>query len=87
MPNLTGKLVPGEGNLRGLLFYDTAAAANNPLAGELRQQISIASFGAGFRWNILRNFNMNFDLARVTEAGGVKSVGDLRADISVYAGF
>lgn len=86
-PNLTGKLVPGEGNLRGLLFYDTAAAANNPLAGEMRQQITIASFGAGFRWNIQRNFNMNFDLARVTEAGGIKSVGDLHADISVYAGF
>jgi len=27
-PNLAGKLVPGEGNLRGLLFYDIAWSAN-----------------------------------------------------------
>jgi len=47
-PNLAGKLVPGEGNLRGLLFYDLAMAANNQLDGEERQEVSIASVGAGF---------------------------------------
>jgi len=86
-PNLAGKLVPGEGNLRGLLFYDIASAANNPLAGEARQQISIASIGAGFRWNMQRNFNMRFDLARVMDGGGSKKAGDVRGDISVYFGF
>ena len=86
-PNLTGKLVPGAGNLRGLLFYDIGWAANNPLAGEDRQQTSIASIGAGFRWNIQRNFNMRFDLARVMVEGGSKKAGDLRGHISVYLGF
>jgi len=86
-PNLAGKLVPGEGNLRGLLFYDIARAANNPLAGEAKLQTSIASIGAGFRWNIQRNFNMRFDLARVMDEGGSKKAGDLRGHISVYIGF
>ncbi len=85
--NLTGKLIPGEGNLRGLLFYDIAAAANNPLAGEERQKTSIASIGAGFRWNIQRSFNMRFDWARVTDGGGSKKAGVFRGDISVYFGF
>ena len=86
-PNLAGKLLPGEGNLRGLLFYDIAWAANNPLDGEARQKISIASIGMGIRWNIQRNFNVRFDLARVMDEGGGKEAGDLRGHISVYLGF
>lgn len=86
-PNLMGTLIPGEGNLRGLLFYDFAMAANDPLPGELRQKVSIASVGAGLRWNIQRNFNVRFDLARVVDAGGSKLTGDLRGHISVYLGF
>lgn len=86
-PNLGGKLIPGEGNLRGLLFYDIAWAANNPLDGEARQPISISSIGAGVRWNIQRNFNIRFDLARVMDGGGIKQDGDLRGHISVYFGY
>ncbi len=86
-PNLMGTLVPGKGNLRGLLFFDIARAANNPLAGEDRQEVSIASIGAGFRWNIQRNFNMRFDLARVMDEGGSKKAGDFHGHISVYFGF
>jgi hemolysin activation/secretion protein len=86
-PNLSGELIPGEDNLRGLLFYDIARAANNSLAGETRQPVSIASLGAGFRWNIERKFNMRFDLARVVDGGGSKKAGDLRGHISVYVGF
>ncbi len=86
-PNLAGKLVPGEGNVRGLLFYDIARATNNPLAGEARQQASIASIGAGVRWNIQRNFNMRFDVARVMDEGGSKKAGDFRGHISVYFGY
>lgn len=86
-PNLMGKLIPGKGNLRGLLFYDIARVANNPLAGEARQLASIASIGAGLRWNIQRNFNLRFDLARVMDAGGSQKAGDLRGHISVYFGF
>lgn len=86
-PNLVGTLVPGDGNLRGLLFYDLAMAENNPLAGEVRQRSSIASMGAGLRWNIQRNFNLRFDLARVMDAGGSKQVGDFRGHVSAYFGF
>jgi len=86
-PSLAGRLVPGEGNLRALVFYDVANAANNPLAGEAKQQVSIASVGAGFRWNIQRNFNTRFDLARVVDEGGSKKAGDLRGHLSVYVGF
>jgi hemolysin activation/secretion protein len=86
-PNLAGKLIPGEGNLRVLLFYDIGSAANNPLAGESRQQILISSIGTGMRWNIQRNFNMRFDLARIIDGGASKKAGDLRGHISVYFGF
>jgi hemolysin activation/secretion protein len=86
-PNLAGKLIPGEGNLRALLFYDIASAANSPLDGETKQQVLISSIGIGFRWNIQRNFNMRFDLARVIDGGGIENAGDLRGHISVYFGF
>lgn len=86
-PNLAGKSVPGESNLRGLLFYDVARAANKPLAGETRQQTSIASIGAGVRWNIQRDFNLRFDLARVMDEGGNQKDGDFRGNISIYFGF
>lgn len=86
-PNLAGHLVPGEGNLRALVFYDVARAANKPLAGETRQQVSIASMGAGLRFNIQRNFNIRFDLARVIDGGGSKNSGDFRGHLSVYLGF
>jgi hemolysin activation/secretion protein len=86
-PNLTGELVSGEGNLRALLFYDFASAANNPLDGETKQQSLISSIGAGLRWNIQRNFNMRFDLARVIDGGGIKKSGDLGGHISGYFGF
>jgi hemolysin activation/secretion protein len=86
-PNLMGKLIPGEGNLRGLLFYDMARASNNPLAGEDKLKSSIASIGAGLRWNFDRNFNMRFDLARVIDEGGGRKAGDIRGHLSVYVGF
>ena len=86
-PNLAGAMIPGKGNLRGLLFYDIAWAANQPLAGEDRQKVSISSIGAGLRWNIQRNFNIRFDLARVLDEGGSKKAGDFRGHVSVYIGF
>lgn len=86
-PNLMGKLLPGEGNFRGVLFHDLARAANTPLAGEDRLRISIASIGAGLRWNIQRDFNLRFDLARVVDGGGSKTTGDIRGHISLYFGF
>lgn len=86
-PNLSGPLVPGDANLRALVFYDSARAANKPLAGETRQQVSIASMGAGLRLNVQRNFNIRFDLARVMDGGGSKNAGDYRGHVSIYLGF
>lgn len=85
-PNLGGILVPGESNLRGLLFYDIARAGYTPLAGETRQHVSISSFGAGLRWNIQRDFNVRFDWAKVKDPGGSRKVGDSSGHISVYLG-
>lgn len=86
-PNVAGKLVNHGGNLRLLLFTDVGQAINNQLAGEPMQQSTIASIGAGARWNIQRNFNVRFDFARVMVAGGSKEIGDLRGHISAYIGF
>ena len=86
-PNLAGRLVAGTGNLRGLVFYDMARAVNTRLRGELRQQETIASIGAGIRWNIQRNFNLRFDLARLVNEGGDREVGDMRGNFSIYYGF
>jgi len=86
-PNLAGRLVAGEGNLRALLFYDIATATNNPLAGEVKQQVLISGMGAGFRWNIQRGFNMRFDLARVQHGGGSEQSGAFKGHVSVYYGF
>lgn len=86
-PNLAGTMIPGEGNLRALLFYDLGRAANNTLPGETRQQASLSSIGAGIRWNVQRNFNVRFDLARVLNDGGNRKAGDLRGHLSLYIGF
>lgn len=86
-PSLAGKLIPGETNLRGLLFVDLARAANNTFGGEDDQQSSIASLGAGFRMNIRRNFNLRLDVARVMAEGGDNKIGDIHAHLSLYFGF
>jgi len=86
-PNLGGKLPGHEGSIRGLLFYDMARAANRPLAGEFTQRASIASVGAGVRWNIGRDFNLRFDLAKVTDDVGSRPIGTVRGHVSVYVGF
>lgn len=86
-PNLAGRLIPGEGNLRGLLFFDFAGAADEPLDGEAERSLTVGSLGAGFRWNIHRNFNLRFDLARVVNGGGSQRSGDLHGHFSLFVGF
>lgn len=86
-PNLGGKLISGGGNLRLLLFTDIGQAINNQLTGESTQQSTIASIGAGARWNIQRHFNIRFDFARVMAEGGSKDSGDFRGHLSAYFGF
>lgn len=86
-PNLAGRLIPGEGNLRGLVFYDLAEAADKPLDGEAERRLTVGSFGAGFRWNIHRNFNLRLDMARVVDGGGSQQSGDLHGHFSIFFGF
>jgi len=83
-PMVFNLLLDGTGNLRGLLFYDLAVGANHPLPGEESQAVSIASVGVGARWNISRTFNLRVDLARVTDQGGTREVGDYRGHLSLY---
>jgi hemolysin activation/secretion protein len=85
-PNLSGKGDFAAHNLRGLLFFDFARAANNPLPGEAKQPVSIASIGAGFRWTVERDFNMRFDLARVVDDGATGRLAHFRGHISAYFG-
>ncbi|NTW99357.1 MAG: ShlB/FhaC/HecB family hemolysin secretion/activation protein [Geobacteraceae bacterium] len=86
-PNMTGRLIPGKGNFRLLLFADIGKAGNNLLAGEDKQQASIASLGAGVRWNIQRNFNIRFDMARIMDEAGNRETGDMHGHVSAYLGF
>lgn len=86
-PNLPGRLIPGKGNLRLLLFADIGRASNNRLDGEEKQQVSVASLGAGVRWNIQRNFNIRFDMARIMDEGGNRETGDMHGHVSAYFGF
>lgn len=86
-PNLPGKLIPGKGNLRLLLFADIGRASNNRLDGEEKQLVSVASLGAGVRWNIQRNFNIRFDMARIMDEGGNRETGDMHGHVSAYFGF
>jgi hemolysin activation/secretion protein len=85
-PNLSGKGAFAAHNLRGLLFFDFARAANNPLPGEAKQPVSIAAIGAGFRWTVERDFNLRFDLARVLDDGETGKLAHIRGHISAYFG-
>ena len=86
-PNLAGKLIPGESNVRGLVFLDIAGAVNQTLAGESRERTLISSLGAGLRWNSKRNFNLRFDLGRIMRAAGDNQAGDWRGHISVFLSY
>jgi hemolysin activation/secretion protein len=83
-PNFAGFFLPGENNVRGLLFYDFARGTNKPLDGELNGKVSIASAGVGIRWNFARNFNLRFDMARIVNGGGNNYPSDLRGHISIF---
>jgi hemolysin activation/secretion protein len=85
-PNLSSKGAFAAHQLRGLLFFDFARAANNPLPGEARQPVSIAAIGAGFRWTVERDFNMRFDLARVLDDAETGKLAHIRGHISAYFG-
>ena len=79
------------GNLKWLVFYDTAAGFNlNPT---VNQKANIASLGIGVRYNIKKDVSVRFDVARVMDGyypNGSSSValeGDVRGHFSLAFGF
>lgn len=86
-PNLMGTLIPGNSNLRALAFYDGARSRNNKLLGEEHKKSSIGSLGVGLRWNIDRNINARFDIAKVVDGDGSQQRGDYHGHFSIYFGF
>ncbi|MDO9475655.1 MAG: ShlB/FhaC/HecB family hemolysin secretion/activation protein [Pseudohongiella sp.] len=86
-PNLMGTLIPGNSNLRALAFYDGARSRNNKLQGEDHKKSSIGSLGVGLRWNLDRNINARFDIAKVVDGDGRQQRGDYHGHFSIYFGF
>jgi hypothetical protein len=85
-PKLAGKLVPGNTNLRGFVFYDQPQHDNKPLDDAVLQD-SLAAMGAGVRWDIDQNLNMRFDVSRVTDEGRYLKEDDVRGYITIYFEF
>lgn len=75
------------GNLRGVGFYDRGTARNNALPGETAQQETIASIGAGLRWNLQRNATVRFDVARVMQGSLTRPADRYRGHVNVYFAF
>jgi hemolysin activation/secretion protein len=80
-----------EGNLKWLLFYDSAKGFNlNP---SVNQHVNIASVGVGLRYNIKKDVSARFDVARVMDGvwpnGGATTAldGDIRGHFSLAFGF
>lgn len=75
------------GSLRGVGFYDWGTARNNALPGETAQHETIASLGAGLRWNVQRNVSVRFDVARVTQGSPTRPADRYRGHVNVYYAF
>lgn len=101
-PELAQKLGLARGNLRGLVFYDTAVGRLHNTAEPTRR---LSSWGVGLRYNLNKDVSVKFDVAQILEygppnenphrgsdptAGGVLDTnnrGDSRAHLSVTVGF
>ncbi|MCX7145867.1 MAG: hypothetical protein NT042_06600 [Sulfuritalea sp.] len=80
-----------EGNLKWLVFYDTAKGFNlNP---SVNQHVNIASLGVGVRYNIKKDVSVRFDVARVMDgqwpngAPNIALDGDIRGHFGLAFGF
>ena len=80
-----------QGNLKWLVFYDTAQGFNlNP---NVNQKVNIASLGVGLRYNIKKDVSARFDVARVMDgvwpngAATIALAGDIRGHFALSFGF
>ncbi len=80
-----------EGNLKWLVFYDSAQGFNiNP---SLNQKVNIASVGVGLRYNLRKDISARLDIARVTDgvwpngAPNIALDGDIRGHFGLAFGF
>ncbi|MCP3654503.1 MAG: ShlB/FhaC/HecB family hemolysin secretion/activation protein [Herbaspirillum sp.] len=80
-----------RGNLRLLGFFDAARGANNNVtaASTVPSTLTLASFGAGLRYTLGRDFSLRLDVARVLLNGNsvTEQRGDLNAHLSAILGF
>lgn len=80
-----------RGNLRLLGFVDAARGANNNVTGAstVPSTLTLASFGAGLRYTLGRDFTLRLDVARVLLNGNsvTEQRGDLNAHLSAILGF
>jgi len=80
-----------RGSLRALFFYDFGYGYNHNVAGGslTPAHVSIASVGAGLRYNIGKDVSLRFDLAQVIDAGpaGTKEWGDWRGHLNLMVAF
>lgn len=79
------------GNLKWLVFYDSAQGYNlNP---SINQSINISSLGLGLRYNIKKDVSVRFDVARVMDgvwpngAPNIALDGDIRGHFGFALGF
>lgn len=80
-----------RGNMRLLAFFDAGRGANNNVtsASTLPSTVTLASFGAGLRYTLGRDFSLRLDVARVLLNGNsvTEQRGDLNAHLSAILGF
>ncbi|MDP1982313.1 MAG: ShlB/FhaC/HecB family hemolysin secretion/activation protein [Sulfuritalea sp.] len=84
------------GNLKWLVFYDTAYGFNlsdSAASQQANQKVGIASLGVGLRYNINKDVSARFDIARVMDgywpngAPNVALEGDIRGHFGIAIGF
>jgi len=82
-PDFGGKLPIANARMRALAFYDWGAVWRvHPAVLEIAAE-HIASVGFGVRFARGNNVSVRLDAARVTDAGGLQSKGDMRLHASL----
>ncbi|MFS2035317.1 ShlB/FhaC/HecB family hemolysin secretion/activation protein [Polaromonas sp. CT11-55] len=88
-PELSGRVgLPGQ--LRGVFFVDAGHGSNNKVGSSgLPGSVTVSSLGAGLRYVMSRDFSLNVDLARVSNAGTslTEKRGDWNAHLSASLAF
>lgn len=77
------------GNMRGVLFFDAARGSNHGVLAPTPNEVGIAAFGFGLRYNYKKDVNFRADLAQVVKAGppGTESRGDWRGHFNMALSF